>query len=177
MCQYHKESPLSKNAIEEYAERMLEHHKPKDIRDLLQKLGGKAEQHTRPLAKRFLDVNKPHKFTVWLPAVQGEQRDLFCIAQGIGYYVLHYLYPALEQCMHYSKPAHQKSIVQANVFALNLLAPKDKFKELYYEFDGDLMKISDVLPISYDAALHRAVSLGIYDEKKDVFLQKQKVIS
>lgn len=161
MYQYHKESPLSKEAIEEYAERMLEHHKPKDVRDLLQKLGGKVEQHTRPLAKRFLDVDKPRKFTVWLPAAQGEQRDLFCIAQSIGYYVLHYLHPGLEHCMHYSKPAHEKSIVQANIFALNLLAPRKRFIELFHQFKGDADRIADELDISRKVVIHRAATLGL----------------
>lgn len=168
---YHKESPLSQNAIAEYAERLLDHHKPEDMRDLAKKLGGKVEQHTRHLAKRFLDVDKPGRFTIWLPTVQGERRDTFCIARGIGYYMLHYLYPGLEQCMHYSAPGHHHSMVQANIFALNLLAPREKFIELYQEFDGDLMKVTQVLPISDKAALHRAVTLGIYDEKKDPFLK------
>ena len=161
-------SALSSSAINEYAEKIGTHHDiydangKADIESLFIKLGGVF----RPKDETdYFVIEEPGKFSISLPSLISKRRQVFLIAQAVGFYFLHYRYPQISTYAKFSRGSTDYTVVvQANQFASALLMPSQHFIPKFEGFSGEKdwdWSLSDNFFVSPKAARLRAHIFGM----------------
>lgn len=161
-------STLSFDAIREYAERVGYHHEiyddkgQADVRLLFTKLGGSfAEKDRQP----YFIVEEAQNFTLSSPSLLSERRQLFRIAQTLGFYYLHYLHQNQKGKIDFGLSIFDDVLVtQANVFASALLMPALPFEGAYIEHKDNKQwdwVLADIFQVSPKSVRYRVEVLGL----------------
>lgn len=161
-------SALSFSAINEYAEKIGTHHDiydangKADIESLFIKLGGVF----RPKDETdYFVIEEPGRFSISLPSLISKRRQVFLIAQAVGFYFLHYRYPQISTYAKFGRGSTDATVVfQANQFASALLMPSQYFIPKFEVFSGEkdwVWSLSDNFFVSPIAARLRAHIFGM----------------
>lgn len=109
-------------------------------------------------------IDEKGNFHIFLPNMTSVQRDRFTIAHELGHYFFHYLYPLHKKqkaSKRFGRGSRNKAETQANVFASAFLMPREKFKKVYSDQNGDMQSVADAFDVSVAAAKVRAQVLGL----------------
>ncbi len=163
-----KLSPLSADAIREYAERVGHHHNiydsqgKADLQLLVKKIGGEFAEKDNPT---WLKITQPRNFSISLPSFISSRRQRLNISQAIGFYFLHYLHPGLTDTVIFKRSElNKEAVVQANIFTSALLMPSEQFIKLYDDYGTSRnwkWILSDIFQVSPKAVFVRAQTLNL----------------
>ena len=134
------------------------------IGELAEKLGLNVE---------FLDLpsgqsGKLEGGTIYVNDSYSGTRNLFTIAHEIGHYIINlkkdksFSKNRFDDKREYTEEELEEE-KEANNFAAELLMPKEKFKQIFIQNKGDLIKISNYFGVSRVACEYRAMNLGFSD--------------
>lgn len=155
---------LTNAAIQEYAERVGEHHNlydesgHADIDRFIFSLGGNTTYATND---ESLHVTKPGDFTIFIPHFTSSRRDRFTKAHELGHYFLHYLYSDTDGERSFGRGGRDRVETEANVFASALLMPSGPFRRSHKELGGDKWALAARFEVSPQAAEVRAQVLNL----------------
>lgn len=166
--EYAKPTFLSKQVIDSMAQNLARHLGYKNLGSVLAVLGGEIKYKdfwTTKDSKSFTAAN--NKFVVYVAASDAPNRDRYTIGNGIGHYVLHYLWHK-DNTLDFDKVGvycdrYDDSRVEweANWFAAGFLMPQDDFKDCFKNYSGDLCKLSQVFNLPMKIVQARAVGLKL----------------
>ena len=111
---------------------------------------------------KTIGINKHHSKT----------RQRFTIAHEIGHYINGHTYydesgdMYKDERFNYRNPLHQQE-KEANLFAAELLVPKEFVKKDLYKFGLDITKLTELYQVSGQMMWIRLTSLGYADKYKE----------
>lgn len=129
-----------------------------DLDAFLEKLGGTVAYAEGP---ESLHVTRPGKFQIFLPHFTSTARDKFTIAHELGHYFLHYVLQDETKPKKFGRGDRNRAETEANVFASSLLMPRDHFKRVWAELNGDEWAVARHFEVSPAAASVRAQVLSL----------------
>jgi Zn-dependent peptidase ImmA (M78 family) len=159
-------SPLSNQAISEYASRIGSHYGiydefgRADVEKLVEALGGRIRTAREVFSPEALSVYAPGSFDIYLPPITSSRRDRFTVAHEIGHYFLHYVHPGISTPMTFGRGSRNRAETQANYFAAALLMPEAAFREARRRVGDDWWALSETFGVSPSAAEVRAQVVG-----------------